>query len=244
MEVVKQRNPRWYKSLADSNIGNIVLFPLKARSGLLGYVLALNYSPEHALKIKETLEVATFILASEIANYLMLDQLKVLSSRDMLTGVLNRNEMNNVVEALSNGKQGAGKSIGVVFADLNGLKIANDVGGHNAGDRVLRNAAAALQDVFESNRIFRAGGDEFTVIISDTTEDELLEKAGELREAAQRYDDVSFSIGTCIKADGTDVREALKIADARMYEDKRAYYAAHPEKRRPTPKDEYRDQAE
>ena len=244
MEVVKERNPRWYKSLMDSNINNIVLFPLKARSGLLGYIFALNYNPENALEIKETLEVTTFILASEIANYLMLDQLKVLSSRDMLTGVLNRNEMNNVVEAFSDGKQGAGKSIGIVFADLNGLKRANDSGGHNAGDRILKDAASALRDVFGPNQIYRAGGDEFTVIISDITEEKLLEKAGELREAGQRYDDVSFSIGTCIKADGTDVREALKIADARMYEDKRAYYAAHPEKRRPTPKDEYRDQAE
>lgn len=244
MEVVKQRNPRWYESLAESGVNNIVLFPLKARSGLLGYIFALNFDPENALKIKETLEVTTFILASEIANYLLLDRLKILSSRDMLTGVMNRNEMNNVVEAYSSGEQGAGASIGIAFADLNGLKSVNDAGGHNAGDQLLIDAAKALGEAFAPSQIFRAGGDEFVVIAPDVTEEKLAAKVAAVREAAKHYDNVSFAIGTCVEADGTDIRRALQVADARMYEDKRAYYQEHPRQRRSGAKDEFQDQAE
>lgn len=239
MEVVRERNPLWYESLTAANISNIVLFPLKARSGLLGYIFALNFEPENALAIKETLEVTTFILASEIANYLMLGQLRILSSHDMLTGVLNRNEMNNVVEALSAGKEGAGQSAGIVFADLNGLKEANDTGGHDDGDKLLKDAARVLQEAFEPNQIYRAGGDEFAVISIGASEDGLLAKVAEIRKSSERYG-VSFAIGTCVVADCSDVLEALQIADERMYEDKRAYYEQNPGKKRPTPKDEYR----
>lgn len=242
MEVVRQRNPRWYQSLSDYDINNIVLFPLKARSGLLGYIFALNFDPENALRIKETLEVMTFILSSEIANYLLLDRLKILSSRDMLTGVANRNEMNDVVEALSNKTEHPGESVGILFADLNGLKEVNDVDGHDDGDRLLKNAARVLCGLFEPSQIFRAGGDEFVVIVNGITEAELAEKAAAVKDAEKRFDDVSFAIGTCVVADSADVRLALHNADERMYADKRAYYEANPEKKRRSPKDESREQ--
>ena len=243
MNVVKERNPLWYQSLKNARVERIVLFPLKTRGGLLGYIWAVNFNPENAGKIKETLEVTTYILASEIANYLLLDRLKVLSSRDMLTGVLNRNEMNNVVEDLGNGTLGRGKSVGIAFADLNGLKEVNDTGGHNAGDALLKDAARALCEVFDADQVFRAGGDEFTIIAVGVTESELLEKVADVKEVAKRYDNVSFAVGTSFDADSMNVREALRIADERMYEDKRAYYLANPEKKHRTTKSEHRHQA-
>ena len=54
----------------------------------------------------------------------------------------------------------------VVFADLNGLKRVNDEKGHNAGDRLLRTASAKLSQVFCDCDIYRAGGDEFMLILS------------------------------------------------------------------------------
>ena len=236
MSVVKERNPRWHQSLEKAHVERIVLFPLKTRSGLLGYIWALNFDPENAAKIKETLEVTTFILASEIANYLLLNRLKVLSSHDMLTGVMNRNEMNNVVEALSTGEQAKGQSVGIVFTDLNGLKEVNDAGGHGAGDTLLKDAARALLEVFGTNQVYRAGGDEFTILAIGITEDELAEKVAAIRRAAQHYNNVSFSIGTCFEPDCTQVREGLRIADERMYDDKHAYYKRFPEKKRHAPR--------
>ena len=104
MEVVKERNPVWQESLAQFGVETIVLFPIKFQNELLGYMWATNFAPENAGRIKETLELTTYVLGLEISSHLLMDKLRVLSSRDMLTGLLNRNEMNNRVDSLEHGE--------------------------------------------------------------------------------------------------------------------------------------------
>ncbi|MBR6243238.1 MAG: GGDEF domain-containing protein [Ruminococcus sp.] len=229
MEVVRERDPVWYKSMKDAGIERIILFPLEFKNELLGYIWTLNFNTDASEMIKETLELTTFILASEIYSYQLVDRLHVLSSRDMLTGVMNRNEMNNFVDALV--RDTSGKSAGVLFADLNGLKAVNDSQGHNAGDTLLKNAASALKEVFTLRDIFRAGGDEFVVILKGVTEEELTEKEKQLREAALKYNGLVFAVGHACTEKASDVRTALRLADERMYEDKKKYYGSHPEKK-------------
>ena len=241
MEVVKERNPIWHASLTAAGAKSIVLFPLKSREHLLGYIWAINFNADNAVKIKETLELTTFILGSELGSYLLLDRLKVLSSKDMLTGVLNRNEMNNYVDSLCSGAGvlPSGESdphpdepVGVIFADLNGLKGVNDNEGHVAGDRLLKDAAAALREVFSENEIFRAGGDEFSIIVSGVTEEELAKKIQEVRDVSKKYEKVSFALGGSVQTEKKNIRAALRKADENMYGDKKLYYEAHPEKNR------------
>ena len=231
MKIVKERNPVWYESLTSASAHNIVLFPLRSRNQLLGYMWALNYDADNATHIKETLELTTFILGSEIANYMLLDRLKILSSKDMLTGVLNRNEMNNLVDELSRDED-SNQSIGVAFTDLNGLKTINDTEGHPAGDLMLKNAANALREVFDEDTIFRAGGDEFSILIKGITPDEMAKKISQVREVSEKYDKVSFAIGFHVEENCKNVRTALRLADENMYKDKAEYYKKFPEKKR------------
>jgi len=230
MEVVKERNLVWYDSITSAGGKTIVLFPLEFKGELLGYIWALNFSSDAADTIKETLELTSFILASELYSYRMIDKLHILSSTDMLTGVMNRNEMNNYIDVLSGSS--SQKSVGVLFADLNGLKAVNDGDGHVAGDTLLKNAANALREVFAVHEIFRAGGDEFVVVMTAVTEDELNEKEQRLRAVTEKYDDLVFAIGTAYDSDVKNVRAALHNADERMYADKKLYYEMHPEKKR------------
>ena len=232
MEVVRERNPAWYQSLVENHVHSIVLFPLKSGDERHGYIWATDFQAEDATKIKETLELATFILGSEIGNHLLLQRLKILSARDLLTGVLNRNEMNNIVDDLSAGRISAGKPVGVMFADLNGLKRINDTFGHSAGDELIRAATRALRKVFHDEEIFRAGGDEFTMIVVGATPDEMAEKAISLKAYARQEKNVSFAVGCHVEADCRNVRAALREADKNMYEDKRQYYEANPELKR------------
>ena len=229
MELIKERTPDWYVSLKEAGISSVVLFPLKIRDTLLGYMWAVNFDAEQAPKIKETLELTTFILASEINNYLLVDRLKILSSKDMLTGVLNRNEMNAKIDTLSGENYINDRTVGIVFADLNGLKTVNDTYGHTAGDVLLKDAAKALEEVFPAESIYRAGGDEFTVILTGVTTKELEKKVADLREVSQKYEHVIFAIGYCVEEDFTKAREALKRADEKMYEDKKLFYDTHPD---------------
>ncbi len=232
MAVVKERNPIWYESFTSAHGKNIVLFPLKFGEKLLGYIWAMNYDVSKATSIKETFETTAYIIASAINNYLLMDRLKVLSSKDILTGVMNRNEMNNYVDKLSLEGKGAGDSVGVIFADINGLKRVNDQCGHHEGDTLLKNAAKALEEVFDASEIFRAGGDEFTIIITGITEEELNKRVEAIREVSKKYEYVCFAIGQCFENSRLNVRQALRIADERMYEDKRQFYEKHPELKR------------
>lgn len=232
MEVVKERNYDWYVSLTAAKVESIALFPLKSHNKLLGYIWVVGFEENKASRIKEILELTTFILGSEIGSDMLTERLKVLSSRDMLTGVQNRNSMNNYVDELASGakapaagEDAPGTSIGVVFADLNGLKTINDGEGHDAGDELLRNAAAALREVFDDETIFRAGGDEFIMILTGVTEEETERKKAQLRRAQEKYPKVSFAIGTCTEPDSALIHRALATADERMYADKREYYA-------------------
>ena len=232
MEVVKERNPVWHKSLTGAGVHSIVLFPLKSRDHLLGYIWAINFNADNSVKIKETLELTTFILGSELGNYLLLDKLKVLSSKDMLTGVMNRNEMNNYVDSLCDpADKSPDASVGVIFADLNGLKTVNDLDGHNAGDALLKDAANVLRQVFDDSQIFRAGGDEFSIIVAGVSQAELEDRIQKIRDVSKKTGNVVFALGGAVEQSKKNVRVALRRADENMYEDKKRYYETHPEKK-------------
>ena len=228
-EYLHEKNPAWYESLMASNVESIVLFPLNYNDELLGYIWACNFDAENTVKIKETIELTVYFVASEIGNHKMMDRLRYLSSIDILTGVLNRNEMNNRIDTIRKTGNDELKGLGIVFADLNGLKRVNDKEGHAAGDLLIKNAAMALQNVFIGDQIYRAGGDEFMVLLSFTTEEAIKEKINKVRKLSKKYGNVSFAFGYSYQNDSSDITGALKLADQRMYEDKAKFYVDHPE---------------
>ncbi|WP_295067027.1 diguanylate cyclase [uncultured Fibrobacter sp.] len=225
MEKLQEQNPIWKASLEQAGVKTVVLYPLRHGGELLGYMWALNFNVENVLKIKETLELTTFFLASEISNYLLLDKLKVLSTIDTLTSVRNRNEMNNRVDRIVVGNEPVPQ--GVLFADLNGLKRVNDEQGHAAGDKMLRAAASILQSVFHDGVVYRAGGDEFMILVNEISEDEVQDRVARVHFLSGKTENVRFSIGVCYGK--KDIRKAMRLADERMYAFKNGYYEAHPE---------------
>lgn len=221
MEYLKEKNPDWYQSLTKDNINSLVLFPLIFRNKLLGYIWAIDFKIDNTPKIKETLELTTAVLSSEISNYLMLKELTRLSSKDLLTGVNNRNELNNYMRELE--ERNEDLPISVIFLDINGLKAVNDNEGHTAGDTLIKTAAMVLCNVFKENEIYRAGGDEFTVIVENTTEGKINNLILKLKDMSKMYG-VSFAIGYSLCDNTSKVVKTWREADEHMYEDKKNYY--------------------
>ena len=232
MELIRERNPAWYKSLTDAGVERLVLFPLHSRGRLLGYLYASNFQAEKAGHIRDTLELTTYFVASEIANNLFIEQLRTMSKTDVLTGVMNRNAMNARISAISEVFGKAPKQLGVIFADMNGLKYINDHHGHEAGDLLLKNAAIILQNTFAGGEIYRAGGDEFFILVPGANEAELQAKIAEIKKKSGMFDNVSFAAGYCVLRAGMDPRKALSEADEMMYADKENCYRENPELRR------------
>lgn len=111
----------------------------------------------------------------------------------------------------------------IVACDLNGLKFVNDVFGHAAGDRLISLSAECLKEGCGKNAVIaRTGGDEFTVILPETSEEEADRTAQKIQEAFEHKSvcgiEVSVSIGYAVKKDSEQpVGDVLKAADEMMY---------------------------
>jgi len=230
MNWLKSVNPIWHLSLSVAGVKSIVLFPLNYNDETLGYMWATNFNVENTVKIKETLELATFFIASEISNYLLLRKLELLSSTDMLTGVKNRNSMNELIPEILSGKSRFPAPFSVIFADLNGLKWVNDTKGHKEGDRILQAAASILKATFPEGDVYRIGGDEFVVFAGGMTDADLDRRVKSIYARAEKTEDLHFAVGTSFAAENDDILAVMHLADERMYEDKKRYYDSHPEK--------------
>lgn len=229
--------PEWAASLRLAKIESLVIYALKAGDETIGYIWAGNFDTSNISKIKEILEITTFILSSEIASHEMVKRMKILSSTDLLTGVMNRNAMNNRIMDHDNGINMIKKPYAVFFIDVNGLKTVNDTNGHIAGDNLLKDVAVTMKEHFEKGEIYRVGGDEFMVIAESVSirEFDALEKI--LRKDCERPGRAHYAVGSCFSEETDDIKKAMQIADTRMYEDKEKYYNRHPEyewSRRPT----------
>ena len=230
-DVLRERNPIWYESMSSAGAKSIVLFPLNFRDETVGFIWAINFDVTQTHKIIETLELTSFFVAAEIANYNMIEKLDMLSRTDMLTGVLNRNAMNSRMDELSSADERHNGNIGVFFADINGLKYVNDTLGHHEGDEFLREAARILRQQFADCEIYRAGGDEFMMISTKLTAAEMDERVRRLRETTVGSEKMSFSVGSCM-TEKKDIQKAMIEADRQMYEDKKRFYRRSPDKKR------------
>ena len=220
MDYIKENDYEWYKSLADNKIESLVLFRLKAGQKNLGYMWVSDFKADDTPQIKEALEITTFVLGSQIANHLMLNQLTKLSSIDLLTGLYNRNKLNSYMEEILEMDDAP---TALLFLDINGLKKVNDHEGHLAGDKLIKRAANALRSVFTDVDIFRVGGDEFVIILRNVEEKQILEDIDKLHQKA-KDNDVSIAIGYAMTNKSADIERLLKEADVNMYNDKRRYY--------------------
>ena len=113
-------------------------------------------------------EVAAFRAQLEVAN----EQLRGLSLTDPLTMLGNRRRMDQDLAAMHARALRSGRPFGVVLFDIDHFKLYNDRYGHLAGDETLRRVAQCLdQTVRRGERVYRYGGEEFLLLLSDATVD-------------------------------------------------------------------------
>ena len=232
LKVIEERDPLWYRSLCKYQMKNIILYEIRYKQNLVGFIWAADFDTSRLIQIKKTLELSSFLLGAVIQNHQLISRLEVKSSVDGLTQVLNRNAMNERVDKMVADKDEQPERMGVVFADLNGLKNVNDDDGHDAGDRLLVRAAGLLKIAFGDYEVYRAGGDEFVVFMPDVSEDTMHQQAAQLRALMENTEDVRFAVGCCYCVGEYDICQAMQTADERMYKDKDEYYSLHPERDR------------
>lgn len=211
--------PQMYRILAEQGIHSLMAVPLISSDKIIGFLGVDN--PVKNIHIFELLKTVTYFIVNDFDKRRSLREFKRLSYSDTLTGIYNRNKYNKVLSEMQSIEM---DNVGVVYADLNGLKKANDVYGHIYGDNILITMANILKEVFGKN-IFRIGGDEFVVISVGISRITFEQSVLLLRRLVQSAKNLEASIGSDYKERGTDILKQIINADKNMYIEKQQYYA-------------------
>ena len=148
------------------------------------------------------------------------------SHTDELTGCFNRHAYEEDIAQLR-----MDEAFVYISLDLNGLKTVNDSLGHAAGDEVIRGVAFCMKQCFaEIGKVYRIGGDEFVIIVLNQIQNienirETFDKAVR-RWQGKMVKEMSVSCGyvSSDEKEWDTIYDIAKAADARMYENKAAYY--------------------
>ncbi len=157
--------------------------------------------------------------------------LELVSNTDVLTGVLNRKRFTEYSSIFINNSKRYNNKFTLVVIDLNKFKFINDNYGHDVGDEILILFTKITSNLIrESDYLFRTGGDEFIVLLSNTNLDEATIVVDKIKEALINepyYKDtllfkISASFGISeFGSDGDNIDTLVKVADERMYKYKK-----------------------
>jgi diguanylate cyclase (GGDEF)-like protein/PAS domain S-box-containing protein len=158
----------------------------------------------------------------------MFRQLSYQASHDTLTGLINRREFENRIEAALDYIRGnAEETHALLYIDLDQFKVVNDTFGHVAGDALLRHVSEIIQSKIRvSDVLSRLGGDEFGILLERCSDERAIEVAEEIRSAIEGYRFVwqdSFTTIRCsigvviVTSENAAAADLMSAADVACY---------------------------
>ena len=164
-----------------------------------------------------------FIMSVKIRAMAQSRQIEYMSQTDLLTGLKNRNYYENRLQKYP---EMCRENLICVYGDVNGLHEVNNRQGHPAGDRMLREVAAAMQACFGPEHTYRIGGDEFAAFRMDAQPETVSAEVERMRqELADKGYHVAFGMAVREKGQGPiDMQELVKEAESAMFSAKREFY--------------------
>lgn len=224
--------------LKDYTNDSYICAPMIAQGELLGMIHLRFARPEdpqdepkqdEAVRSKQLL--VTSILehyAPPLTNLRLRETLKIQSIHDPLTGLYNRRHLTDTLESETRRAKRHGTSLGIIMVDVDHFKKFNDAYTHEAGDAVLIELAKFLKDCIRQEDIAcRYGGEEFVLILPETTLENANQRAEDLRQKIEavlsiqhqnRIFKITVSMGVAaFPHHGPTTDIALKAADAALY---------------------------
>ena len=233
-----------YSRIGYSQQERQVYVPVSSRETILA-VLILSFesekSPEELKDFKDDWRQGVEskqMLITEIVEYYALalvnlrlrEMLRIESIHDPLTGLYNRRHMEAALEREVHRSQRHQTSVSILMFDIDHFKAFNDTYGHEAGDAVLRGIGGVLKCNSRREDIAcRYGGEEFLLILPDTTLEDATKRAEHLLKKVRQHNfvyqektlSVTISIGVAAyPLHGPGIHSPVNTADAALYQAK------------------------
>lgn len=209
---------RFYSFFQQSNSDHFeTSFAFETRTKPVKYIKIL----QQFVRSNETLIHMAVIDETELVIYQK--KIQYMSDHDALTGVYNRHYYEQLIERLNNELT---DRFGVIFADINGLKMMNDAFGHDFGDELIKRAVEIIKSQLdETMYLSRIGGDEFVIIMTETSEALMKAFVQNLKEKAKqvKVKDIQLSIAfgfSYKRKENQTLLKLIHLAEDRMYQNK------------------------
>ena len=200
---------------------------LKNRKGQIFWVIV------SAVKMEWFGKPVVMVAINDIsARKKMEEELQRLATTDTLTGILNRRQFFILAEQEVERSRRYGRTLALLLYDIDHFKQVNDTFGHQAGDVVLRELAKLVHEQLRRNDIEgRVGGEEFAVLLPETTISEAVVLAERIRGIIESFAinigetslHITASFGvTAVKENDVALDSIYKRADSALYEAKNA----------------------
>jgi two-component system cell cycle response regulator len=198
------------------------------KAGAYDYLPKGNVSSKALLRIiSNALEKASLKREMRMAQ----EKLAEMSVRDELTGMFNRRYFQEALEREISGAERYGHGLALCMIDLDHFKRVNDTHGHLCGDRVLKNFGRLLSESIRKYDVgCRYGGEEFTLILPDTSLNKAVSLCERFRERIRDFDfiykdltiRITISVGVAARKPGGDLtgKQLVDLADKALYQAK------------------------
>jgi diguanylate cyclase (GGDEF)-like protein/PAS domain S-box-containing protein len=214
-----------------------VCLPLMAKGDILGLLHLKNLikpGDDGQAQIADLKQMALTLseyLSLSIANVKLSESLSRQSILDAQTGLYNRRFMEESLQREISRAARKQTTIGLIMGDLDHFKKFNDVYGHAAGDKIIVQIGRLLKDKFRGSDIAcRYGGEEFLVILPESSLQDTFKRADSLREEIRKMEivfqgqilgNITISMGVAAYPDkGIRLEELLRVADTALYKAK------------------------
>lgn len=221
------RDPHRRKGEAAS--GAWMLYPIVVNNRLLGLVQCIR-STHRPFTQDELARLGSLIphVAVALENIRIREEMHLAASTDGLTNLWNHRKMQQILRTELARAARYNRALSVLMMDVDSFKTFNDTYGHPAGDQLLRSVAAILQSsVRHVDHVGRYGGEEFMIVLPETSKDAAYQLAERIRAAVEQQAHifvkgervqrtVSVGVASCPE-DALNAGELVQRADEALY---------------------------
>jgi diguanylate cyclase (GGDEF)-like protein len=212
---------------------NCVIVPLICHERVVGVLNLADkvQPPEFTREDVALVELFGQLIGASIGNIKLFERMQKQATQDGLTGLMNHRTLFEAIERELLRCRRFGGAIALIMADIDNLKHINDVYGHHAGDKVICEISHRIKEcIRQIDMAARYGGDEFAVILPNTTLDEAVVVSQRIVDAVSQtpggwqHDQIELSISVGVGEYGADANpeDITGKSDRALYAAKQA----------------------